>query len=189
MSCALTYAIPLDCISSIGGLKGNIYLGVDVNFGTLTYSNTTGEIQAISGATGDTGSMYEFQVAKDVAHFNETWAVSNTNGTAHFTQALSFNLQKMSPDKRNQLNLLVRNRNIKAIFEDNNGVYWVIGLTRGAVTTAGTAASGTAVGDLNGYTITLTADEPNPAYAISPDPQSVFTGIDFNAATSTQAPA
>jgi len=188
MSCNLTYAIPLDCIDSIGGLKGNIYLGVDVDFGTLTFGNSTGTYQEITGSAGATGAMYEFQVAKDVAHVNETWTVSNTNGTAFFAQALTFNLQKMSADKRNQLLLLIRNRNIKAIVEDNNGIYWLIGLTRGAVSTGTAAASGTAVGDLNGYTVVLTAQEPQPMYAVASTPQTTFSGLTWNAASSTQAP-
>ena len=176
MACQLNSTVALDCIDSIGGLKGNIYLGTDVDFGTLTFDANNG----ITGATGESGSMYEFQVAKDVANIAETWTISNTNGTAFFSQALTFNLQKMSAEKRNQLLLLVRNRNIKFIIQDNNGKYWLGGLTRGAVSTATTAASGTAVGDLNGYTVTLTAEEPNAMYEVVGEPATVFADIDFN---------
>ena len=179
MSCNLSYGIALDCIDSIGGVKGPIYIGADVDFGTLTVSSTTGTNSLITGATGDSGSMYSFEVAKDVAQATETWTISNTNGTAFFAQALSFNIQKMSADKRNELLLVARNRNLKAIFQDNNGRYWLVGLTRGAVVTAGTAVTGTQVGDLNGYTMTLTAHEPQPMYEVDSTPESVFTGIDF----------
>ena len=182
MACNLSYGIPLDCIDSIGGIKGSIYIGADVDFGTLTESSTAGSVSLITGATGESGTMYEFVVAKNVASFTETFNISNENGTAFFEQALSINLQKMDANKRNEILLVARNRNLKFIFQDNNGKYWLGGLTRGAVVSAGTSVTGTAPGDLNGYTLTLTAQEPAMAYEVASTPESVFADIDFIAA-------
>ena len=176
MACNLTYGIPLDCIDSIGGISGSVYIGSDVNFGTLTVSSATGSQSLITGATGGTGTMYEFEIAKNVGSFTETFNISNENGTAFFEQAFTLNLQKMEAEKRNQILLIARNRNLKVIFEDNNGKYWLMGLTRGAVVSAGTSVSGTAVGDLNGYTLTLTAQEPEMAYEVQSTPAVTFAG-------------
>jgi hypothetical protein len=43
--------------------------------------------------------------------------------------------------------------------EDNNGNYFAVGLTRGC-NVNGTVSTGTALGDMNGYTLTITAEEP-----------------------------
>jgi hypothetical protein len=43
--------------------------------------------------------------------------------------------------------------------EDNNGNFFAVGLTRGC-NINGTVSTGTALGDMNGYTLTITAEEP-----------------------------
>jgi hypothetical protein len=62
--------------------------------------------------------------------------------------------------------LLSRNRDLKIIFEDNNGLFWLVGMTRGAVISAGSSVTGTAPGDANQYALTATAQEPAMAYQI-----------------------
>lgn len=182
MACNLTYGIALDCIDSIGGVAGSIYISSDADLGTLTLSSTPGSVSLITGATGDTGQFYEFQVAKNTASFTETFNISNENGTAFFDQALSLNLQKMEANKRNELLLIARNRNLKVIFTDNNGKAWLMGYSRGAVVSAGTSVTGTAVGDMNGYTLTLTAQEPAMAYEVTAPVDDTFSGCTFTAA-------
>ena len=46
-----------------------------------------------------------------------------------------------------------------AFIEDNNGNYLAVGMTRGTNVT-GTISTGVALGDLNGYSLTITAQEP-----------------------------
>jgi hypothetical protein len=43
--------------------------------------------------------------------------------------------------------------------EDNNGQYFAVGLTRGC-NVNGTISSGTNLGDMTGYTLTITSEEP-----------------------------
>ena len=160
MSCALTSAISLGCIDAVAGIKV-AYIGVDVEVTAASYDADN----QITGLTGS-GTMYEYQLPKDTANFVETGTISNTNGTAFYSQAFTFNLQKLSADKRNQLLLLSRNRDIKIIFEDNNGQLWFMGKDRGGVTTSMTANSGTAPGDAQNYVVTITSDEPDSVYAL-----------------------
>ena len=160
MPCSLTQAIALDCIDSIGGIK-TAYVGVDIVFSSVSYDANN----QITGATG-TGTFYQYELPKNTANFVETGNISETNGTAFYSQALTFNLKKLSADKRNQLLLLSRNRDIKIIFQDNNDKLWLVGKDRGGVTTAMSANTGTAPGDANNYVMTVTADEPEMAYEI-----------------------
>ena len=162
MACNLTSAIALDCIDSIGGIKA-AYIGVDIVIASTSYDANN----EITGMTGTTGTFYQYELPKDTASFTETFNISNTNGTAFYDQAITINVQKLSAEKRNQLLLLSRNRDIKVIFEDNNNNYWLLGKTRGGVITAGTSVTGTAPGDANQYSITISAQEPDMAYQLT----------------------
>jgi hypothetical protein len=52
-----------------------------------------------------------------------------------------------------------------------------MGVSRGAVMSAGTAATGTAVADLNGYTLTFQSQEPKSAGILDGTVADVVTGI------------
>lgn len=170
MACNLTSAIALDCIDSIGGVK-TLYISANTDLGTPVVG-VTGYITSLVGATG---TFYEYAVPKDTSSFNETFTVSNTNSSVFYQQDVVANLPKLSSEKRNQLLLLCKNRDLKVVVEDNNGLYWLVGQTRGAVVSAGTSSTGTAVGDLNGYTVTVQAQEP--AMAIQLASLTALTGI------------
>lgn len=158
MSCLINSALALDCMNAMGGLKTAYFLAGEITDTVVT----AGEITSIVG----TGSFYEFQLAKDTAFFNEAINVSNANGTVFYEGVLTIVLQKMDADKRNQILLLAQNRDLRIAFVDQQDVTWVMGLTRGAVMSASNAATGTAVADLNGYTLSFTAQEPAAAYPI-----------------------
>ena len=162
MACNLTAAIALDCLDSIGGIK-TLWVSTDFDYTSITAGATAG-ITALSGGTGD---FYQIQVAKDVASFTETFNVSNTNGTAYFEQAVTIPVQHLSSAKRQQIQLLAYNRASRVVIEDNNGLYWLIGLTRGCVLSTGTTTTGTAVGDATQYSFVLTAQEPDMAYQVN----------------------
>jgi len=106
-------------------------------------------------------------VAKDVASFTETFNISNTNGTAFFTQEVTIPVQHLSSAKRAQIQLLAYNRASKVVFEDNNGLYWLVGATRGCVISTGTTTTGTAPGDATQYSFVLQAMEPAMAYQVA----------------------
>ena len=176
MSCLINSALALDCMNAMGGLKTAYILA-----GTITSTTVVaGEITDIVG----TGSFYEFQLAKDTAFFNEAINVSNTAGTVYYEGVLTMVLQKMDAEKRNQILLLAANRDLRIAFVDQQDITWVMGLTRGAVMSASNAATGTAVADMNGYTLSFTAQEPAAAYplAVGDTLADVVTGITVVAA-------
>lgn len=175
MSCLINSAFTLDCISGIGGVKKSYFLGGEIT--AVTEAN--GELTNLTG----TGSFYEFALPRDTAFFNETTNVSPTNGTIFYQQELTIILQKLSAAKRNQILLLAQSRNLQIVFVDNNDVNWIMGLTRGAQMTAGASATGTAPGDLNGYTLTFQGIEPQPVYPLSGDLADCVTGITVVATT------
>jgi hypothetical protein len=138
-------------------------VATDFDYTTVTAGATAG----ITALSGGTGTFYQIQVAKDVASFTETFNVSNTNGTAYFDQAVTIPVQHLSSEKRQQIQLLAYNRSSRVVFEDNNGLYWLAGLTRGCVLTTGTTTTGTAVGDATQYSFVLSGQEPEMAYQVN----------------------
>ena len=172
MSCNLSAAIALDCLDAIGGIK-TLWVSSNADLGTIT-AGTTGGITALSGATG---TFYQIEVAKDTASFTETFNISNTNGTAFFQQEVTIPVQHLSSAKRAQIQLLAYNRASKVVFEDNNGLYWLVGATRGCVISTGTTTTGTAPGDATQYSFVLQAMEPEMAYQVAS--LSALTGVSF----------
>jgi hypothetical protein len=162
MSCNLTSAIALDCLDAIGGIK-TLWVSSDFDYTSVTAGATAG----ITALSGGTGSFYQIQVAKDVASFTETFNISNTNGTAFFQQEVTIPVQHLSSAKRQQIQLLTYNRASRCVFEDNNGLYWLVGLTRGCVVSTGTTTTGTAPGDATQYSFVLQAMEPEMAYQVN----------------------
>lgn len=162
MACNLTAAIALDCLDAIGGIK-TLWVSSDFDYTAVTAGATAG----ITALTGGTGSFYQIQVAKDVASFTETFNISNTNGTAFFTQEVTIPVQHLDSAKRQQIQLLTYNRASRCVFEDNNGLYWMVGLTRGCVVSSGTTTTGTAPGDATQYSFVLQGMEPEMAYQVS----------------------
>ena len=172
MACNLTAAIALDCLDAIGGIK-TLWVSSDFDYTTVTAGATAG----ITALSGGTGAFYQIQVAKDVASFTETFNISNTNGTAFFTQEVTIPVQHLSSAKRQQIQLLTYNRASRVVFEDNQGLYWICGLTRGCVVSTGTTTTGTAPGDATQYSFVLQGMEPEMAYQVNT--LSSLTGTAF----------
>jgi hypothetical protein len=170
MACLLNAALPLDCMNALGGLKVAYFLAGEI---TSTSVNIGNEITDING----TGSFYEYQLAKDTAFYSESINVSNVNGTVFYQGELTIVLQKMEAAKRNQILLLAQNRDLRIAFVDNNDVTYIMGLSRGSVMSAGTAATGTAVADLNGYTLTFQSQEPESAGILAGSLADAVDGI------------
>ncbi len=162
MACNLTAAIALDCLDAIGGIK-TLWVSSDFDYTSVTAGATAG----ITALSGGTGTFYQIQVAKDVASFTETFNISNTNGTAFFTQEVTIPVQHLDSAKRQQIQLLTYNRASRCVFEDNNGLYWMVGLSRGCVVSTGSTTTGTAPGDATQYSFVLQGMEPEMAYQVN----------------------
>ena len=171
-TCNLTAAIALDCLDSIGGVK-TLWVSSNFDPGTIVAGATAG----ITSLVGATGTFFEIAVAKDVASITETFNISNTNGTAFWQQEVTIPVQHLSSAKRQQIQLLAYNRASRVVVEDNNGIYWLVGATRGCVIASGTTTTGTAVGDASQYSFVLSAQEPEMMYQVNG--LAALTGTSF----------
>ena len=86
-------------------------------------------------------------------------------------------LKKLSKEDHKEIKLLAYGRPHVAV-EDYNGNVFVMGLEHGADVSGGTIVTGAAMGDLSGYTLTLSAMEVKPAnFVDSPTAANPFAGM------------
>jgi hypothetical protein len=162
MSCSLTTGYALGCRDSVGGIK-TIYVQSFIPTGSCN-ANLSG---AVTGFTGyASGGFFEYDLTKATSSLTETLNASIENGSVYYTPEVTFTINKLQVAVRNELRLLARNR-LLVIVQDNNNRYWVLGAANGLEATAGTAGTGTAFGDRNGYEMTLTGMEPDPMLLIA----------------------
>ena len=153
MSCALTTGFTLDCRNSNGGIEAVYFTEIE-NKATLSATSSV-----IDTFTLDTGKQFfKYDLRKKTSIFEQNIQVNNENGTVFYEQTLSVKLDKMETTKRNEILLLAQN-NLMVIIKDNNGKYWLMGETRGALLNGGKGSTGTAYGDMSGFELTFMGEE------------------------------
>ena len=177
MACDITSGFSLGCRDNSGGIK-NVYI-----LSGCIDSLDGASVGLITGVTGS-GAFYKFELAKQTGDFTETINASVENGTVFYEQVVNAPFHKLQSSTRNQVKVLAQNPALKVIVETNNGsddsvgVFFLAGQANGMTLSGGTGATGTAFGDLNGYSLTFTGQEPVPASEISGSNLSaVMSGI------------
>jgi hypothetical protein len=153
MSCNLSRGFLLDCNEGVGGIK-DIYIGKWSDF-------ATGIVES-GGLITDlpTAQLFPYQANRNTGGVTITPNANLENGTLYYTHTVEMTLGKLDPDKKAELENLAKTRVavFVRLFDDQ---IMMIGRNDGCFLTAGTFGSGKARADLNGYQITLTAEEPN----------------------------
>lgn len=150
-TCLMATGRKLPCKDVVGGIK-TVWFADYGTLGTLTI--TAGTLTAVTG-TGT--NWYKYDV-KGGNNLEQTITSSDENGTTFYGQTLTAVLTKMDVTTNVELQKMISQRP-HCFLEDNNGNYFAVGLTRGC-NINGTVSTGTALGDMNGYTLTITAEEP-----------------------------
>jgi len=157
MACDISLGRIEPCKDSVGGLNA-IYFVNYGDLGAITYDVTNTDV--IDGVAG-TPSAYKYDL-KGTSTFTQNIQSSRDNGTTAFEQVLEVTLKKLSVADHKEIKLLSYGRP-HVLIEDNNGNVFVAGLEHGMDVTGGTVVTGAAMGDLSGYTLTLTGMEKVPA--------------------------
>ena len=154
MACVLTSGRTNPCKDAVGGIK-NVYL---LDFVEDSFTVVGGEATAINGSVT---AVYKYECTADGNTFTETFTADRNNGTSVWEQSLAMVLKKQTKESAAELALIVRARPV-AVAELRTGEYKVVGLEDGT-TANGTIESGGAKADFNGYNLTLTSTETQPA--------------------------
>ena len=154
MPCNITLGRNEPCKDSIAGLQGAYF----INYTTGSFVLSAND-EVTSFPSASTAYYYELKGANG---YTETVNTSRDNGTTFFSQELSLTLKKLTAQMTQQFKLLSYGRP-QIVVTDRNGNALLVGRTQGADMTAGTIVTGTAYGDLSGYTAVFTGQEQLPA--------------------------
>lgn len=175
-TCDITSGFTLGCRDNTGGIANLYILSGSID---SVVDASEGLIETISGS----GEFFKFELFRQTSDFSEAITSTPENGTVFYEQTLNAVFFKLQSSTRNQVKVLAQNPNLKVVVETNNGTvdgvgrYWLLGEDRGMQLLSGTGATGTAFGDLNGYSLTFTGQEPNPASEISGSLAGALSGI------------
>lgn len=151
MGCTQTLAgIARDCAANLGGIRA-VYLA---NFEDVTAVTVTSDV--VTGITmAGSAKFYAYYFNPNTSNFTTTIQANRENGSLFFETVLSLVFPKQDATKRIEVNALAQ-AGLMAIVTDNNGNNWLLGKDEPMMLTSGTAETGTARADRNGYALELT---------------------------------
>jgi len=149
----------LEPCKSVGGLKAVYFINYDSSF----YTGKTLGTDDILETLGSAFNLYKYEL-RGANNFDEANEVSKENGTSFWTATGTLVFKAQDASTRKQMKLLSYGRPIVVTesYDDVNK-YKIYGLENGCDVAVNTA-SGAGMGDLNGYNVTVTAQEKEPAY-------------------------
>jgi hypothetical protein len=176
----------LSCKDAIGGLLNVYFINYgDAAFGATVYDALTEQVTGVTLKDGTPGTpdayKYELHLGNDLTQNINS---SAENGTLFFNQVLSLTLKKMTQEDNVEIRNIAAGRPY-VIVEDQMENLWLVGRINGASVTGGTAVTGNAFGDLNGYTLTIEGNERTLANEYTGDLATDFNVISDNGAVVT----
>ena len=167
MACNTLQEILKTCDGNLGGVvKFWINNGDAIDQSSVTIANGIVTAAALE-TTAD--PFVEFQFNPNTSNFTENATIDLVNGSTYYEQIITLVLNRREATKRQRLLLVALGQpELTCIVKDSNGIYWIFGLTDDKVYFTGSeGGTGTAKADQNGYTLTFTAEDANPALAIN----------------------
>lgn len=170
MACNILTGIAKGCTSNAGGVV-KVFLGNSdiLDYDALVVTNGVVTTVGLTGGTGATEGLVEFQFNPNTSSYTENTTVSLENSSTFYDQAVVIQLARREVAKRQALLAIAAGQpELIAIVKDSNGIYWAFGFADDKVfLTANESGSGTTKTDFNGYKLTLTSQAAVPAYTIS----------------------
>jgi hypothetical protein len=184
MACtALTKGRGLDCNRIAGGVK-NVYFSVYSDFGSTDYAYDGTNPQEIDTIDFNNKSIFKYVMPLGVANVTDTITGSTENGTLFFTPTLNIMLNKLTKEDQNEIKLLGQSKvrifvELNAKLASGHDAILALGFENGMDLNTGTADTGAAFGDRNGYTLTFTGLETRPMAFLEDYTTSIFDNSGF----------
>jgi hypothetical protein len=170
--CNLTVGFGLGCNDTIGGVKALYFADwADVVAG-VDYDNATGQVEVLPTMT-----IYKYVPHRNTGNWVEETTANLDTGSVFWTSTISASLKELSQTKQTELQNLAYGRWIVFV-EDANRNIWMVGAQEGVLVSGGNGSTGAAKGDLNGYTLTLSAEDRYRAPRLE-----AYTTVPFDNAT------
>lgn len=184
MACtSLTKGRGLDCNRVSGGIK-YVYFGVADEITSITVSGS--EVTDIAMVGGK--KLYRYAVPRGSTSISETVTGSTENGTISYQPTLSMVINRLTKEDQNELKLLGQTQVV--IFVQLNAtktssgqdIIMAMGVKNACSLNSGSAASGAAFSDRNGYTLGFEGFEPAPSAILKDYSSTPFDNIDSGGA-------
>lgn len=172
MPCNQTLAgVARDCSANLGGIKA-VYMANFDDVEGVTISGTPEAVSAITMATGKKFFAYVFN--PQTSNLTTTIRVNRENGSLYFESVLSLVFPKQEAAKRIEVNALAQ-AGLIAIVVDSNDNAWLLGKDQPMLLQdGGTAETGTAFADRNGYALPFIDNQRQMPYSVDP---SIIDGL------------
>jgi len=141
------------CKNTLGGLKNAFFANFAEADGAFTV--VAKEVTAIDVALT---TVYKWDLLADGNTLEEAMVADTATGTRVNTQTLNLVIKKQDFATAEQIDLVAAGRPV-VIVQDRNDNYKVLGLSEGMNLTSGSATTGGAKADFNGYNLTLESTE------------------------------
>ena len=156
MACTLTLAgRGVGCKDALGGIK-RIYVSEWTD--GFWDDVASGEVADATAAE----TFYTYDMTRGSGSLNQTITSDLAAGTVYFDQVCSVTFNKVATGDIAEIGNLVKGR-MAVLVQDNNDNWFVMGHKNGVEVSGGTAQTGTAAGDQNGFTLEFSAQEVAPA--------------------------
>jgi|ERR1043165_3666876 hypothetical protein len=171
MACSAISAVTYTCLQNTGGVK-NIYI---TNFENVTGTTANGIGTLTDIDLSGSAKFQQFQFNRNTSSIEEEATINLENGTTFYTQTVNLVIPRRQAATRDKILVLASGQpKLAVIVEDQNGLFWFVGLENGAYLTSNKTGSGVKKDDANAYTLTLVGEEPDLAPEVD---SSVISGI------------
>jgi len=158
MACPITTGFTLGCKDNFSGIEWLAIASFDGStVFTLGVGASASEIQSFS----PTSSFYKYEQFVEQGSVTQEMS-GGENSTLSFTQTITLMMETMDIATRDKALTLLQAR-VRVIVKTNRGDYLLFGKGGGLRSSAATAGPGKMTSDLNGFSITLTGIEKEPA--------------------------
>ena len=153
MSCEVANGRLEVCKDAVGGIDA-IYF---INYGDYAYPTDVTESNDVISAVAGVSNLYKYEL-KGTNSFDQVYNSSRENGTTFAEQTLTVTLKKQDATTHKNVKLMAYGRP-HIVVKNRNNQFFLAGLEHGMEVTTANVSNGTAMGDLNGYTLTFVGTE------------------------------
>lgn len=177
MPCDLTLGRLEPCKDNVGGLDA-IYF---VNFGQAPMDNITIDADDIITEVTGVTNLYKFEL-KGTNTFDQVVNSSRDAGTTFVEQTLSVMLKNQDSTTHKQVKMLAYGRP-QVVVKTRTNKFFFAGMEYGMELTTANVASGTAMADAQGYTLTFVGTEKILANFLDCTDETTLATTVFDGAT------
>lgn len=146
------------CRESQGGIS-EFYIA---NFDSVTgVTESDSEVTTIE-TSGETATFYRFKPNKNSGNWSQPIMGSPESGTIGYEHTAVMTFSKNQADDINTIKIMAR-ASVIIIVKERSGNYYLLGKDEGLTLESGEFVSGSNLEDLNGWTLTFSGAEKEPA--------------------------